>query len=715
MLLVQEAIVDRISDNEFWYDGRALGVLSVPSIAKVPLTVTLKSGRTICLTRAAGDGNLKQRMQIILGCIRIRNGDISFGHGFCRHGDSLPNDRLPNHLECVNGVHATVQDTKQGTVVIVDRTHMVLMKIQPFVNMIGSVMDKARTRASLENIVGSRDEKIVNKAIDKFKVKAGHTNISYRVLKLAPRPSEHTFEDKEGVKWSVQTWTEKKLGFPLKHPKWPCIQMYPAAKNRFLPLEVLHVARGQRYDMSKVLQIVGRDCAMDPHDRYPAIQKEVATLTKSSGEGIIIKPGALVVNGEVLAAPAVLYNGQSARPRDGAWRLDRSTKYFAPGTGGDLGPAGVVKRWGILGVDIRQKLAESMLKSFSDECTARGLRVLASNKGGVSCCRTHDVASTMAGLKKAGVDFLIVVLGGRDDRLYNRVKEAENKLGMRTQCLKEKTAMSLERRPGQIPQNLSMKINAKLGGVTAEVKSWNSDRIPTMLMGLDVTHFGGSGRESVAAVCCSVNLYGSKYEAYALQTGERVEVLPAKSVFTITQRAVQRFHKCTRMAAKRVIVFRDGVGDGQFMEVQAAEVASMNQAVGKDVELVVLCAQKRHHVRLFAPRNDNVGAGTFVNDSKLCRTNDFYLNSHSASTIGTNRCTHYAVLHDDNRAARTVQRLKYLGKITNALCYNHSRCTRAVSIPTPLYYAHLCAFRARAAMPKVSPNGVALIPNQCYV
>ena len=33
--------------------------------------------------------------------------------------------------------------------------------------------------------------------------------------------------------------------------------------------------------------------------------------------------------------------------------------------------------------------------------------------------------------------------------------------------------------------------------------------------------------------------------------------------------------------------------------------------------------------------------------------------------------------------------------LTNKLCYTFGRCTRAVSMATPAYYAHLAAYRAR--------------------
>ena len=47
-------------------------------------------------------------------------------------------------------------------------------------------------------------------------------------------------------------------------------------------------------------------------------------------------------------------------------------------------------------------------------------------------------------------------------------------------------------------------------------------------------------------------------------------------------------------------------------------------------------------------------------------------------------------MYDDNDlSADELQRLTYY------LCHLYSRCERSVSYPSPTYYAHLAAFRAR--------------------
>ena len=68
---------------------------------------------------------------------------------------------------------------------------------------------------------------------------------------------------------------------------------------------------------------------------------------------------------------------------------------------------------------------------------------------------------------------------------------------------------------------------------------------------------------------------------------------------------------------------------------------------------------------------------------------DFYLQSHPTSQ-GTLRPMHYHVLYDENNFSPDA-----LQSLTYNLCFTYARCTRAVSLVPPLYYACLACNRAR--------------------
>lgn len=180
----------------------------------------------------------------------------------------------------------------------------------------------------------------------------------------------------------------------------------------------------------------------------------------------------------------------------------------------------------------------------------------------------------------------------------------------------------------------------------------------------------------------------------------------------------------------RIILYRDGVSEGQFLTVLQHELTAIREACLKlEIDyrpgITFIVVQKRHHTRLFCAdkkeqsgKSGNIPAGTTVD---VCITHptefDFYLCSHQGIQVnsiwfsiwehasilflylmwcvlntfqGTSRPSHYHVLWDDNHFESDE-----LQCLTYQLCHTYVRCTRSVSIPAPAYYAHLVAFRAR--------------------
>ncbi|KAG6814787.1 hypothetical protein H0H93_012244, partial [Arthromyces matolae] len=91
-----------------------------------------------------------------------------------------------------------------------------------------------------------------------------------------------------------------------------------------------------------------------------------------------------------------------------------------------------------------------------------------------------------------------------------------------------------------------------------------------------------------------------------------------------------------------------------------------------------------------ADRSGNCPAGTVVDREIVHPTDhDFYLQSHGG-LLGTSRPAHYSVIYDENNfSADGMQVLSF------ALCHVYARATRSVSIPAPVYYAHIVCSRAK--------------------
>ena len=108
-----------------------------------------------------------------------------------------------------------------------------------------------------------------------------------------------------------------------------------------------------------------------------------------------------------------------------------------------------------------------------------------------------------------------------------------------------------------------------------------------------------------------------------------------------------QFFKSTRFKPNRIIMYRDGVSEGQFQLVLQHELTAIREACMK-LELdykpgiTFIVVQKRHHTRLFCSdkkeqsgKSGNIPAGTTV-DSHITHPTefDFYLCSHQGIQVG---------------------------------------------------------------------------------
>lgn len=212
---------------------------------------------------------------------------------------------------------------------------------------------------------------------------------------------------------------------------------------------------------------------------------------------------------------------------------------------------------------------------------------------------------------------------------------------------------------------------------------------------------GDNRKPSIAAVVGSQDAHPSRYAATVRVQQHRQEII--QDLSAMVKEHLVMFYKSTGgYKPHRIIMYRDGVSEGQFPHVLQHELTAIREACIKlepDYKpgITFIVVQKRHHTRLFCAdkkeqsgKSGNIPAGTTVDIGITHPTEfDFYLCSHQGIQ-GTSRPSHYHVLWDDNRfEADELQQLTY------QLCHTYVRCTRSVSIPAPAYYAHLVAFRSR--------------------
>ncbi|KAI6656672.1 piwi B [Oopsacas minuta] len=251
-----------------------------------------------------------------------------------------------------------------------------------------------------------------------------------------------------------------------------------------------------------------------------------------------------------------------------------------------------------------------------------------------------------------------------------------------------------------VAQKIALQINCKLGG-----ELWALD-IPLknlMVVGIDVYHDTAQGRNSIGAFVASSNHLCTRWYSRVTIQMKGQEIVDGLKTCLVA--ALRKYHDCNGVLPERIIVYRDGVGDGQMSTVNDYEVPQLLSCFESFLDyhpkFATVVVQKRINTRIFVQIGgaaDNAPPGSIV-DHTITRMGwyDFFLVSQHVRQ-GTVTPTHYNVVYDTSGLKPDhMQRLSY--KLTH-LYYNWPGTVR---VPAPCQYAHKLAFLVGQSLHK-SPN-----------
>lgn len=157
------------------------------------------------------------------------------------------------------------------------------------------------------------------------------------------------------------------------------------------------------------------------------------------------------------------------------------------------------------------------------------------------------------------------------------------------------------------------------------------------------------------------------------------------------RRAVMAYRAHNKSLPRYLVIYRDGVSEGQIRQVYENEVENLKKKLeelyyGPNYKMIFIIVTKKINIRLFDYKQ-NPPIGTIVDD---VITNplryDFFIVSQQVRQ-GTVSPTSYNVIYDNTGLeAETVQ------VITYKLTYIYYNCSSTVRVPAPCHYAHKLSF-----------------------
>ncbi|KAM5194696.1 piwi-like protein 1 [Mantella aurantiaca] len=258
-----------------------------------------------------------------------------------------------------------------------------------------------------------------------------------------------------------------------------------------------------------------------------------------------------------------------------------------------------------------------------------------------------------------------------------------------SQCVVART-LSKPQTVLSVTTKIALQMNCKMGG---ELWSLEIPLKELMIVGIDCYHDTMAGKRSIAGLVASLNQGMTRWFSQCVLQDQKQEIIDGLKI--CMQAALRAWYSCNKILPSRIIIYRDGVGDGQLntlVNYEIPQFVACIKATENDYspKLSVIVVKKRINTRFFANlggRLQNPPPGTIV-DVEVTRPEwyDFFIVSQSVRQ-GTVSPTHYNVVYDTSSL-----KPDYMQRLTYKMCHVYYNWPGVIRVPAPCQYAHKLTF-----------------------
>ena len=535
----------------------------------------------------------------------------------------------------------------------------------PLVRYIDEVLD--RKGQGWRNGVTPQQKTIIERDLKGLKVKytlPDGRKREYRCNEVMDSANKLIIPD---LKKTVEQYFVDEHKKKLQHPHLPCLWLGSKNKTIYIPLEFCEMS-SQALPRNKTLSEKAqgemvRKTAVRPGDRERKILQELKMNNNihnndpfAKAFNISVADHLLTLKARILPPPTIAYNKgkvvEISATSPGSWRSQR----YVEGKS--------VKNWAVLDLArLNDNEYKDVVGAFKQEGGKLGVnfdadigrtvfKYICDNDRHVG----KDFRKIIEDFKKfkTKLDLVLVVLPFKGGGAYNEIKRlGDIEFRVPTQCVVKQVLFRQGRVNYQVVGNLCLKINSKLSGVNHQLADSSRPEAlkePIMILGADVTHAAAQFKgikPSIAAVVGSTNPSATQYEVeIRVQDTEQNEEM-INDMKDVVEKLLRKYYNTTGgRKPGRLIMFRDGVSEGQFQSVMARELMAIRAACssvqrdGYQPKITYIVVQKRHHTRFFPTdnnkyeKNGNALAGTVVDQGINHPTEgDYYLLSHEGIQV----------------------------------------------------------------------------------
>jgi aubergine-like protein len=188
--------------------------------------------------------------------------------------------------------------------------------------------------------------------------------------------------------------------------------------------------------------------------------------------------------------------------------------------------------------------------------------------------RTESFIKAVRSRINSSLQLVVVIFPSpRDDRYSSIKKLCCIESPVPSQVINART-ISQQQKLRSVTQKIALQINVKLGG---ELWALEIPLKNVMVIGIDVFHDNARGRRSVLGFVSSTNKTFTRWFSRVTIQDMNQEIGDGLKI--CFQNALSKYHELNNTLPDRIIIYRDGVGDGQMNMVYDFEVPQLKNCL----------------------------------------------------------------------------------------------------------------------------------------
>jgi len=530
-----------------------------------------------------------------------------------------------------------------------------------------------------------------------------YNNKTYRVDDIAwdKHPTD-TFEKADGTKITYKDYYQEHYQKAVGDDGQPLLISNPKAKDRkagmsgpilllpeFCSITGLSDEIRQNFSIMKDLAIHTR---VAPGSRIQTLEGFMNVLHSNQESQKELSQWNLQFDRHVLKMGGWTYNPEQMNQKNASFSYQQHEADWSKGSRGkELISTVNMSNWVLLHTQRDMQIANDFVQTIKKVCGPMGMRVDEPRKCNLNDDSARTYFQTLREQIRPDTQIVVcIVPNNRKDR-YDAIKKlccVEKPVP--SQCVISKT-LSKKAMLMSVCTKIGIQLNCKLGG---EVWAVEIPMKKLMVVGFDVYHDSLSKGKSIGGFVASTNKYLTRYYSRITQQTSHQEISDQLKICMTG--ALKKYHEVNGELPERIIVYRDGVGDGQLRQVFEHELPQLQAAfklaaANYEPKFGMVIVKKRISTRLF----QDAGNGQYTNplpgtvvDTVVTRPEwfDFFLVSQSVRQ-GTVSPTHYNIISDS-----TGMKPEYYQRLTYKLCHLYYNWPGTIRVPAPCQYAHKLAF-----------------------